>query len=144
MNGHKSSVYQAPNSLFTNQSSLRTCHKMTNCDQFRTKCCVKIAATLTLASKNFYFFVFCFYFVFLFFVFLFLFFVFLCLFVWFVLFLFCFVFVFCFFDKHVRRKLQQERILSRPILIFFPVGKWLEILWGQVIIIGNRRSLLYQ
>ncbi len=52
MNGHKSSVYQVPNSLFTNQSSLRNCHKMTNCEQFRTKCCVKIAATLTLASTD--------------------------------------------------------------------------------------------
>ncbi len=49
MNGHKSSVYQVPDSLFTNQSCLR-CHKMTNCEQFRTKCCVKIAATLTLAA----------------------------------------------------------------------------------------------
>ena len=47
MNGHKSSVYQVPNSLFTNQSSLRNSHKMINCGQFRTKCCVKIAATLT-------------------------------------------------------------------------------------------------
>ena len=26
----------------------RNCHKMTNCEQIRTKCCVKIAATLAL------------------------------------------------------------------------------------------------
>ena len=36
--GHKSSVYQIPNTLFTNQSNVRNCHKMTNCEQFRTKC----------------------------------------------------------------------------------------------------------
>ncbi len=52
MNAHKSSVNQVPNTLFTNQSSLRNCHKMTNCEQFRTKCCVKISEILTLASTD--------------------------------------------------------------------------------------------
>ena len=52
MNGHKSSVYQVQNTLFTNQSGIRNCHKMTNCEQFRTKCCVKIVATLTLATTD--------------------------------------------------------------------------------------------
>ncbi len=50
INGHKSSIYQVQNTLFTNQSSVHNCHKMTNCEQFRTNCCVKIAATLTLAN----------------------------------------------------------------------------------------------
>ncbi len=52
MNGHKNSVYQVHNKLFTIHSGIRNCHKMTNCDQFRTKCCVKISATLTLASTH--------------------------------------------------------------------------------------------
>ncbi len=52
MNGHKNSVYQVQNKLFTNHSGIRNCHKMTNCEQFRTKCCVKISATLTLASTH--------------------------------------------------------------------------------------------
>ncbi len=54
MNGHKSSVYQVSNCLFTNQSSMRNCHKMTNCEQFRTKCSAKIAVTwaLGLASTD--------------------------------------------------------------------------------------------
>ncbi len=53
MNGHKSSVYQVSKySLFTNQSSTRNCHKMTNCEQFRAKCYVKIVATLTLATTD--------------------------------------------------------------------------------------------
>ncbi len=52
MNGHKNSVYQVHNRLFTSQSGIRNCHKMTNCKQFRTKCCVKIATTLTLASTD--------------------------------------------------------------------------------------------
>ena len=43
---NKSSVYQA------NQSSVRNCHKLTNCEQFQTKCCVKIAVTLTLAINR--------------------------------------------------------------------------------------------
>ncbi len=54
MNGHKSSVYQLPNTLFTNQSGVRNCYKITNCEQFRTKCCVKIAATLRLATTDVY------------------------------------------------------------------------------------------
>ena len=53
MNGHKNSVYQEQNAVFTNQLGIRNCHKMTNCEQFRTKCCVKISATLTLASMSF-------------------------------------------------------------------------------------------
>ncbi len=53
MNRHKSSVlYQVLNTLFTNQSSVRNCHKMTKCELFRTKCCVKIALTLTLATTD--------------------------------------------------------------------------------------------
>ena len=52
MSGHKSSVYQIPNTLFTSQSSARNCHKMTNCEQFRTKCCINIAATLTLDTTE--------------------------------------------------------------------------------------------
>ncbi len=56
--GHKSSVYQVQNTLFTKQSSVRNCHKRTNSEQFRTKCCVKIVATLSymyhrcLVDKN--------------------------------------------------------------------------------------------
>ncbi len=50
-NGHKSSVYQVPNTLFTNQSSVRNYHKMTNCEQFWTKCSVKIAATLKVLDQ---------------------------------------------------------------------------------------------
>ena len=38
MNGHKSSVSEI---LFINQSSVRNCHKMTKCEQCRTKCCAK-------------------------------------------------------------------------------------------------------
>ncbi len=53
MNGHKNSIYQVQNTLLTNQSSLYNCHKMTNyCEQYRTNCCVKISATLTLASTH--------------------------------------------------------------------------------------------
>ena len=52
MNGRKSSIYQVSNSLFTNQSSIRNCHKMTICEQYRAKCCVQTAATLTLASTD--------------------------------------------------------------------------------------------
>ena len=52
MNGHKSSAYQVPNCLFTNQLSIRNCQKMTYCGQFRIKCCVKTVATLTLASTR--------------------------------------------------------------------------------------------
>ncbi len=52
MNGHKNSVYQVHSKLFTIYSGIRNCHKMTNCEQFRTKCCVKISATLTLASTH--------------------------------------------------------------------------------------------
>ena len=37
MNGHKNSVYQVHNKLFTIYSGIRNCHKMTNCEQFRTK-----------------------------------------------------------------------------------------------------------
>ncbi len=50
--GIKNSVFQVHNTLFTSQSGIRNCHKMTNCEQFRTKCCVKISATLTLASTH--------------------------------------------------------------------------------------------
>ncbi len=50
MNWHNSGVYQAQNTLLTNQSGIRNCQKMTNCEQFRTKCCVKTAAILTLAT----------------------------------------------------------------------------------------------
>ena len=34
------------------QSGIRNCHKVPNCEQFRTKCCVKISATLKLASTH--------------------------------------------------------------------------------------------
>ncbi len=52
MNGHKSSIglYQLQNMLLTNQSGVRNCHKLTNCEHFRTKCSAKMAETLTLAS----------------------------------------------------------------------------------------------
>ncbi len=50
--GIKVTHYQVPNTLFTNQSSVRNCHRMTNCEQFLTKCCVKIAATLILATAD--------------------------------------------------------------------------------------------
>ncbi len=45
-------AYKSQNCLFTNQSSIRNCHK--SCEQFLTKCCccAKIAATLTLASTD--------------------------------------------------------------------------------------------
>ncbi len=36
-----SSVYQVQKMLFTNQLGVRNCHKMNNCETFRTKCCVK-------------------------------------------------------------------------------------------------------
>ncbi len=54
--GVKVEYYQVQNSLFAKQPSLRNCHELTstNCEQFRTKCCVKIAATLTLASTDLY------------------------------------------------------------------------------------------
>ena len=52
MNEHKCSVYQVQNTLFTNQSDTRNCHKMTNCEQFQAKCYVKIAAMLTVASTH--------------------------------------------------------------------------------------------
>ncbi len=52
MNGHKNSVHHVQNTLFTSQSGICNCHKMTNCEQFKTKCCVKISATLTLASTH--------------------------------------------------------------------------------------------
>ena len=52
INGHKRNIYQVQNTLFTNQSGICNCHKMVNCEQFRTKCCVKIVATLTLASTK--------------------------------------------------------------------------------------------
>ena len=52
MNGHNSSVYQVQNTSFTNQFSVRNCHKMTNCEHFQTKCCVKIAATLILTATD--------------------------------------------------------------------------------------------
>ena len=42
MTGHKISVYQVLIFLFTNHLPVRTCHKMTYCEQFRTNCCVKI------------------------------------------------------------------------------------------------------
>ncbi len=45
-------VHQVLNTLFTNESSVRNCHKMTNCEQFRTKCYVKTAATSTLATTD--------------------------------------------------------------------------------------------
>ena len=45
-------VYQVSNTLFTNQSALRNCHQMKNCEQFRTKYCVNIAAILTLATTH--------------------------------------------------------------------------------------------
>ncbi len=102
MNGHKNSIYQVQNLLFTNQSGIRNCHKMTNCEQFQTKCCVKISATLTLPSLR----------------------------------------LTCLFDKNVPRMLQQEGILSVLKNIFSRV-KWVAILLRQVIIIENRRSLLY-
>ena len=47
MTGHEFTVYQVLISLFTFQSSVRIYPKMTNCEQFRSKCCVKIAAGLT-------------------------------------------------------------------------------------------------
>ena len=50
--GHKSSIYQVQNILFTNQSGVHNCRKMTNYEQFWTKWCVKIAATLTLAPTD--------------------------------------------------------------------------------------------
>ncbi len=49
----------------------------------------------------------------------------------------------CLFDKNVPRMLQQEGILS-VLKILFSRVKWVEILWRQVIIIENQRSLLYQ
>ncbi len=54
MTGLKSSIYQIANrpTLFTNQLALRNCHKMTICEEFRTKCCVNLAATLTLAITD--------------------------------------------------------------------------------------------
>ena len=55
MNGHKNSAYQVPIALFTKQSRVRNCHKITNCEQFRTKRYVKLAATI----KKFLVFVFC-------------------------------------------------------------------------------------
>ena len=55
MNGYKRSVYQVPNTLFTNQSSEHNCHKMANCKQFRTECCVKITTTLTVATTDVFF-----------------------------------------------------------------------------------------
>ncbi len=45
-------VYQIPMSLFTHQSSVRTCLKITYCEQFQIQCCVKIAVTLTLDTKD--------------------------------------------------------------------------------------------
>ncbi len=36
--------------VFINQSAVRNCPKMTNCERFRTKCYVEIAATLTLGT----------------------------------------------------------------------------------------------
>ena len=47
MTGHKISVYQVQKALFTNQSAVLNCQKMTNCERFRAKCCVNLAATLT-------------------------------------------------------------------------------------------------
>ena len=97
MNGHESNVYQVPNCLFTNQSSVRNCHKMINGEQFQTKCCANISAALTLTSTD------------------------------------------VFLIKNVT-KLQQKGILSVLKRKIF-VGKWVEILWRQVIIIENLRSL---
>ncbi len=103
MNGHKRIVCQVPNNLFTNELSVRNCHKITNCERFRTKCCVKIAATLTLASTE------------------------------------VFLTKNKKYDKNVTKRGNPEGSKN----IFF-VGKWVESLWRQVIIIKNRRSLLYQ
>ncbi len=44
--------YQIPQSLFTYQSSVRACLKITNCEQFRAKFCLKITATLTLDTTD--------------------------------------------------------------------------------------------
>ena len=52
MNVQKISVYQVQKVLFTNQPSIRNCQKMTNCEQLRTKCCVKLAATLTFIAST--------------------------------------------------------------------------------------------
>ena len=41
MTEHKISVYQVLILLFTNHSTVPRCQKMTNCEQFRTKCCAK-------------------------------------------------------------------------------------------------------
>ncbi len=53
--GHKTSVYQVQIPLFTKQLTLRNCHKITDCEQFWTKCCVEIVATLTLDTTDIFF-----------------------------------------------------------------------------------------
>ena len=84
---------------FIKSQIARNCHKITNCEQFRTKCSAKIAAIWTLASTD--------------------------------------VFLI---------KMWQESYDRRESWVFEKkfFRKWVEILWHQVIIIYNRRSLLYQ
>ncbi len=45
-------IYQVLTSLFTFQSCIRTCPKMTICEQFQTKCCMKIAGGMTLDTTD--------------------------------------------------------------------------------------------
>ena len=49
MTVHKKGI-STTHTLFTFQSPVCTCQYMTNCEEFRTNCCVKIAATLILDS----------------------------------------------------------------------------------------------